>query len=255
MTLDENATTIIISFLVTVAGTGIGVYLAFLGDSFREKRSERKETRRVLNLLKYELEDNLVIMNLIRGSLKRDALPFEHVSFSIYQGISNRIELLTDDTLLKCVQSAYHHFVIFENAIRDFRNDQITAAIQPDGPVKAKFVGIVFDQQKAIVDHLTPSENGVDMVSITKKAIAALDTAIKASEKKRTWVFLEHAARDLLFLVVGGMVAVVLSWALVLPFIEYMIALTAVILLGLGSLAFCYYVIDRKTVKPPVSPS
>lgn len=180
MSLDNNSITLIVNFLLTVAGTGIGVFLAFLGDDFREKRSERKDTRRILNLLIYELTKNLAILDVIKKALDSFGIPYEHLSSSIYEGISNKIDLLADNILLYKVDTAYHQFAVLEDAMKTYREDQLWSLNQPDAEAKESIKAVVKEEGEAIVEHLTITEKSDDMFSITRRAISALEMAIKA---------------------------------------------------------------------------
>lgn len=180
MSLNDYSIMLIVSFLITVAGTGIGVFLAFLVDNHRENQSAKRDRRRILELLKFELEQNLRIMSVIKTNLDQFGVPFEHLSSSLYEGVSNKMQLLTDDFLFTMVGNAYHNFSVFENGIKTYRSDQIMLVNQPDEQIKQRLREIIMEQHKVIVEHLTPSEKGKDMFSITKNTISALDTAIKA---------------------------------------------------------------------------
>lgn len=189
MALFFGLVALITEFLVAVAGTGIGVYLAFLADNYRERQSEKQDTKRVLNLLVYELTKNLAILDVMKEGITENNLdeavleyvvPFEHLSSSIYEGISNKMGLLTDNELLFWVDRAYHNFLVFEEVVSVYQNHLLTTAIQPEGEIKKNLLQLVKEDHDAIVGHLTQSEKGNDMFSITKSAISALNSAINA---------------------------------------------------------------------------
>jgi|GEM_PF-4470032 len=193
MTFGDDFISLIVSFLVALAGTTVGVYAAFRLDNYRDSQSEKKARKRVLSLLHYELRKNLEIINLIKqvisavkivGDYVDFPVPYEHPSFSIYEGISNKFELLADTVSFVGVDAAYHNFLVLDDAVKRYENRAVVALVQPNLEIQKQLVKQVIEQRDAIIEHLTPSEKGNDIFTITKSAISALDREMNILDRR-----------------------------------------------------------------------
>lgn len=86
----------------------MGAFAAFEFDNFREQRNEKKESVRVLKLLKQELEINLhQMIPAIRKNVQQTKMPYVPLELDIWEAVSNKIDHISNDDALQAIARAY----------------------------------------------------------------------------------------------------------------------------------------------------
>lgn len=171
-----------ISFGLEILAVGIGVFGGLLANIFLQKWLEKRQSIRVLKLLKGELEINLnIIRNAIKPIVSGTNVPYAHLELGIWEAVSNKIDLITTDKTLQSIAKAYYQFDTLENALQTYES-HATAWISESNPrVKAQLSRQVIADRDVILKHL--SETGSDerptVISITNRAIADVGNEIR----------------------------------------------------------------------------
>jgi hypothetical protein len=100
----------VIGYLVEFVAVFIGVIAAFELDKRRETRHEETERRRLLGLLRKEIEADVLIMDQILTGLLSipNAVPYQSLRLEIWQGITGKLDIFNDDILLEKIARFYY---------------------------------------------------------------------------------------------------------------------------------------------------
>lgn len=96
-----------VMFGLEIFAVFVGVGLVFLLDRLADRSSEGKEYRRVLRLIKQELDANIPILGRFRTNFEKTPaqpggyhVPYYHLRMSMWQGISSKVDSIKDEALL-----------------------------------------------------------------------------------------------------------------------------------------------------------
>lgn len=171
-----------VSFGLEILAVGIGVFGGLVANILLQKWLEKRQSIRVLKLLKGELENNLsIIRSTIKPIISGTNVPFAHLELGIWKAVSNKIDLITTDKTLQSIAKTYYQFDTLERALETYAT-HATAWISESNPrVRAQLSRQVIANRDVILKHL--SETGSDecptIISFTNEAIADVDDEIK----------------------------------------------------------------------------
>ena len=171
----------IISFLVQLAATLIGVFLAFKLDKWWSDVAEKKNKKQILNAVKQELGVNMhQLIPVIRKNLEELRVPFAPISFEIWDAIPNKIALVPERAL-GIIGNAYYNLRSLEKALDRFGDYAHGYFSASDERVKADLKDRVNSVRTVILGHLSEPENDKDRKVITaiREAISKIDNEIK----------------------------------------------------------------------------
>ena len=184
-----TAIEIIITFILEIIGVFFGAFLAFRLDNRRERQAEDKERVRLLSLIRREVADN---EGVLKGmvEVERDGLvgvPSARPMRSIWEGITEKLAILTNDELLEEATFLYFDLANLDGILDLYRervgeyhyatpkeqarmkptlNSQrthyvnyIKDAVLPQIPVVLKLIDAELDDKRPESDRV-PSRNG-----------------------------------------------------------------------------------------------
>jgi hypothetical protein len=171
----------IFDFLFQICAVGLGAFFGFWADSYREGLGEKKETVRILRLLREELQKNLTIMEVIRKNLYEFLYPSSHFSSTMFQAVSGRLHLVNDpnNTLLTKITRAYYNFDTFEKALQLFKDQMLTSLLVTNEKTRDDMAEHIKGLQQVMLSHVLQSEDGDDMITFTNDAISGIDGEIR----------------------------------------------------------------------------
>jgi hypothetical protein len=97
----------VVSFLITVTGTGIGVYLAFLADRYNKDKAERIENDRILNLIRTEVNANKEILEIMKNTTA-PGVPNTRPMRDIWDGLTGSLGSVKKANLLSQAVVLYY---------------------------------------------------------------------------------------------------------------------------------------------------
>jgi len=172
----------VMSFLLEIIAVGIGVFGGFIANIFLQKWLERRQSIRVLKLLRKELELNLdIIRTIIRSNVKAWKVPYAPLELGIWKAISNKIDLITNDVTLDAIAKVYYQFDTLEKTLESFADDAAAYDPQAADKTKKEIAKRVISHRDAILDHLREPKDAKD-----KTVIFFITTAISEVEKEIT---------------------------------------------------------------------
>jgi hypothetical protein len=159
MNLTNDTIRLSVSFLVQLAATLIGVFLAFELESCRERRTEKKNKRQILVALKQELGVNIhQLIPTITKNLEEMRVPFAPLSFEIWDAIPNKIALVPEHAL-GVIGNAYYNLRSLEKALDrfgDYAHGYLSAS---DAKVRQDFNDRIKSVVDVILDHVREPKN------------------------------------------------------------------------------------------------
>ena len=98
------------SFLPTLLATFVGIGLAFLLDEIYNRRFEKKQARRLLFLLKDDIEANIDLLTQLRNDLTNPSYTvFYNLRLVVWNSItSNLISVLKNPAIIKDISKFYY---------------------------------------------------------------------------------------------------------------------------------------------------
>ena len=98
--------TTLFDFILEIVAVFLGVFAAFWLDKYREDRAERRESDRVLNLIRTEVSAN---KDMLEGMKQATATAVQNVRpiRSMWEGLTNRLGLVRKDQLLSEATQLY----------------------------------------------------------------------------------------------------------------------------------------------------
>ena len=173
----------IVGFVLQVIAVGLGVFLGFCADRYREGGSEKKRVARVLNMLRDELIRNLVAIGIIRGHLEKDRIPFEHIKTDCWAAVADKVNLVENGELLMKIMRVYYSYDTFERAIKLLYEEKMAVAVQSNEQIRKGLVGLVKERQEVLIKHIATSKNSDgnpdDLISLTRDTIAGIEVEMK----------------------------------------------------------------------------
>jgi hypothetical protein len=165
-----------------ILAVGIGVFGGLAADIVLERWLEKRQGIRVLKLLKLELEVNLtIIRDTIRPVLIKMSVPYAHLELGIWEAVSNKIDLITNDKTLQSIAKAYYQFSTLENALESYESNATAYESESDLRVKGGLLKRVKANRDTILEHLREPKTGASwtVISFTNEAIRDIDSEIK----------------------------------------------------------------------------
>jgi hypothetical protein len=170
----------VVGFVLEVIAVGLGVFLAFWADSYRENRSEKKHTLRVLAMLKNELQRNFDAIEIIRRNLEKGLIPYEHFKADCWDAVADKLSLVQDDELLRMIMRVYYNFDTFERTIKLLYEEVFALHTESNEEVKKRLFDLVRERREVLLKHITVSRDSKDITSLTNAAISGIDNLLRS---------------------------------------------------------------------------
>ncbi|MGA3110325.1 MAG: hypothetical protein ABSD99_12905 [Candidatus Bathyarchaeia archaeon] len=113
--------TTLFDFLVEILAVFLGVVFAFLFDEYREGRDERKEGRKVLDLLRFEVEGNKNILEPMKDTAV-GAVPNSRPMRGIWDGLTAKLGTVKNDEILSELGLLYFLQAALDRALNVYRH-------------------------------------------------------------------------------------------------------------------------------------
>ena len=162
---------------------GIGVFGGFIANIILQMWLEKRQSVRVLKLLKRELEVNLdIIRDNIRKNLEKMKITYAPLELGIWKAVSNKIDLITNDKSLQAIAKAYYQFDTLEKAM-DTLEDHEALFLATDQNATERSTELkkrVLHDIEVILEHVREPKNEEDktVISYTKQAIFEIQEEI-----------------------------------------------------------------------------
>jgi hypothetical protein len=110
-------------FVLGIIGVFLGALAAFEFDKFRDRQNEKKQSIRILELLRRELEANLrkTIPAIRKNVEKRKLAELHSLELDIWEAVSNKIDSITNDKALEAIARAYYDLHTLERTLEWYR--------------------------------------------------------------------------------------------------------------------------------------
>ncbi len=178
-------------FVLGIIGVFLGAFAAFEFDKFRERQNEKKQSVRVLELLRRELEVNLQEMiPAIRKNVEESKLEFVPVALDIWEAVSNKIDSIANDNALEAIASAYYRLHTLERVLEWYRiYAAIYFSISSNEKLKPNLrkglqsiAGIILERIREPKDEQPKDEQERMVIVEIREAISEIDKEIQRLE-------------------------------------------------------------------------
>lgn len=161
--------------MAEIVAVFIGVITAFELDNWRETRHEEIERRRLLELLRKEIENNILIMNGILTKLS-SGVPYEGLRLEIWQGITGKLDVFNDDNLLWKIALFYYRLNTLGRTL-DLYVDHTSTYTFLTGGNRPLLKDILTFHKNTIKSLIGNKDQG--LVKMAQEAINAIDLALR----------------------------------------------------------------------------
>jgi hypothetical protein len=171
----------LVQFTLEIVAVFIGAFAAFEFDNFGERQNEKRESVRVLELLKRELEINLHDMiPAIRKNLQEMKMPFTPLELDIWEAISNKIDRISNDDALEAIARAYYRLHALEKVANGYRTLAIAYSFAADTKMSNSVLNRLKRNENIILEQIREPKDEHDqtLIQIIREAITETENEI-----------------------------------------------------------------------------
>jgi hypothetical protein len=171
-----------IAFALEILAVFLGVAFAFALDRHQQKVLEKRESIRVLGLIKQELQDNQTVLDKMKTEFQRlkstegFTMPFYHMRFSIWQGISGKVDTIKNEQVLAEVSQVYFNYDTFERTLDTYLDLAMTLVKQGSSEIIRSSMETRLAAMKL---QMEDSEEGKGLLTLTKETISDIEKEVE----------------------------------------------------------------------------
>jgi hypothetical protein len=172
----------LVQFALEILGVFIGAFAAFELDKLREGQSEKRESVRVLKLLKRELEVNLHDkIPAMRASLREMKMPVSPLELEIWEAISDKIDRISNDDVLEAIARAYYRLHTLQRVANGYRTLAITYSFAADTQMRDAILNRLKGTETNILEQIREPKDERDqtLIQIMREAIMEAENEIR----------------------------------------------------------------------------
>ena len=172
----------LVQFAPEIGGVFIGAFAAFEFDNFRERQNEKKDSVRVLKLLKHELEINLhEMIPAIRTNVQQTKMPSTPLELDIWEAISNKIDRISNDGALQAIARAYYQLHALEKITDGYRALVTAYSFTLDQKVSGNIQNRLKRNESIILEQIREPKDEQDqtIIQTVRKAIMEIENEIR----------------------------------------------------------------------------
>lgn len=114
----------LLSFILEIVAVFVGVFAAFWLDNRRNRKAEETERRRLLGLIRREVDANKHILNgmvLVENNEDIGSVPSSRPMRNVWEGVTEKLAVLTNDKLLEEATLLYFDLANLDAIIDQYR--------------------------------------------------------------------------------------------------------------------------------------